>query len=791
MTAKETLKSYFGYDSFREGQENIITSILAGQDALAIMPTGAGKSICYQVPALMLPGITLVISPLISLMQDQVKALNEAGIHAAFINSSLTETQIGMALSRAAAGSYKIIYVAPERLETYGFTDFASRADISMVTVDEAHCISQWGQDFRPSYLKIIDFIKNLPKRPIVSAFTATATEEVKEDILCILNLVNPNVTVTGFDRENLYYSVENIRKKDDFVISYIERHPKESGIIYCATRKNVDKLYEILLKRGVPVTRYHAGLDNDTRKKNQEAFIYDRAPVIVATNAFGMGIDKSNVRYVIHYNMPQSMENYYQEAGRAGRDGEPSQCILLFSAQDVMINKYLLEKKDFSDLEYEDIELIKQRDLRRLQVMEGYCRTTGCLRNAILNYFGEKTSTPCDNCGNCHRDYQEIDMTADAKQVINCVAETKGRYGLTIVTGTLTGADRARLRELGTVNYRSYGALKGRNESLIRNLISQLIEEGYLYQTEDRYSVLKMGNIAPLKEENTRVMMRFYAEKEPEGVKIEGEKANNETFGDKTFDSKILGGEKPTRRKSTDSLTAAGYDLFDELRRLRLEIAREESLPPYIVFNDKTLIDMCVKLPKTAEEFLNVSGVGENKLAKYGQRFLNAIATFTEAHPNAVITIQPIADATSGNIAADADIAKSSTTAKTKKAKNGKKTAFYLSEGDADKFVYQEMYYISDIKNELNRICTTEGVKKISIGVIWDYLVSQELTYENNTNGVFTKMPTQKGADCGIILEEKTTATGISYKLIKYPPKVQKMIVTYLIGPRIEEDES
>ena len=768
MTAKETLKSYFGYDSFREGQENIITSILAGQDALAIMPTGAGKSICYQVPALMLPGITLVISPLISLMQDQVKALNEAGIHAAFINSSLTETQIGTALSRAAQGIYKIIYVAPERLETYGFTDFAGRADISMVTVDEAHCISQWGQDFRPSYLKIVDFIKNLPERPVVSAFTATATEEVKEDILCILNLVNPTVTVTGFDRENLYYSVENVRNKDNFVIDYIEKHPKESGIIYCATRKNVDKLYETLLKRGVPVTRYHAGIDNATRKKNQEDFIYDRAPVIVATNAFGMGIDKSNVRYVIHYNMPQSMENYYQEAGRAGRDGEPSRCILLFSAQDIMINKYLLEKKDFSGLEYEDMELIKQRDLRRLQVMEGYCRTTGCLRNTILNYFGEKTSLPCDNCGNCHRDYQEMDMTADAKQVINCVAETKGRYGLTIVTGTLAGADRARLRELGTVNYRSYGVLKGRNEAQIRNLISQLIEEGYLYQTEDRYSVLKMGNIAPLKDETTRVMMRFYEEKEPERTNYNK--------------------EKPARKKSTDSLTSAGYDLFEELRRLRLEIAREESLPPYIVFNDKTLIDMCVSLPKTPEELLGVSGVGENKLAKYGQRFLDAIASFTEAHPNAVISIQTMADDANGSTNAGTDITKTKS-AKITKSYNGKKAEFYLSETDAEQFVYQDLYYISDIKNELNRICTTEGVKKISIGVIWDYLVSQELTYENNTNGVFTKMPTQKGTDYGIILEEKTTAAGLSYKLIKYPPKVQKMIVDSLTGPKAEEN--
>jgi ATP-dependent DNA helicase RecQ len=803
VTAKETLKSYFGYDSFREGQEDIITSILEGRDALAIMPTGAGKSVCYQIPALMLPGITIVISPLISLMQDQVKALNEAGIHAAFINSSLTEAQIGRALGRAAEGIYKIIYAAPERLESYGFMEFASRAQISMVTVDEAHCISQWGQDFRPSYLKIVDFIRTLPKRPIVSAFTATATEEVKEDILCILSLMNPNVTVTGFDRENLYYSVENRARKDDFVMDYIEKHPSESGIIYCATRKNVDKLFEALTKRGVPATRYHAGIDNDTRKKNQDDFIYDRAPVIVATNAFGMGIDKSNVRYVIHYNMPQSMENYYQEAGRAGRDGEPSQCILLFSPQDMVINKFLLEKKDFSGLESEDIEVVKQRDLRRLQTMEGYCRTTGCLRNYILNYFGEKTSLPCDNCGNCHRDYTETDMTVEAKQIINCVAETRGRYGLTIVTGTLMGSDRARLRELGTVHYRTYGVLKDYNEALLRSLIGQLIEEGYLYQTEERYSVLRMGNIAPLRDENTRVIMRVYEEKEPER-------------------------KKASRRRNTDSLTAAGYDLFEELRRLRLEIAREEALPPYIIFNDKTLIDMCVKLPKTEDDFLGVSGVGGNKLAKYGAKFLAAIASFVESRPNAVISMQGTADeadagmqgtaggagsemqgtadgagsgmqgaadgaesgmqrATEGVVSAGTDAEKPANSSASRK---NKKPAFCLSEKDAGQFVYRDMCYISEIKDELNRICTVEGVRKATIGAIWEYLVSQELAYEDNTNGVFVKKPTLKGTVYGIMLEDKVSKSGAPYQLMKYPPGVQKMIVDYFVRLRRAEGE-
>lgn len=617
--AVQTLKTYFGYDTFREGQESVVESILEHRDVLAIMPTGAGKSICYQVPALMLSGITIVISPLISLMQDQVKALNEAGIHAAFINSSLSESQISKALYLAAGGRYKIIYVAPERLENYEFLEFARQVEISMVTVDEAHCISQWGQDFRPSYVKIVDFVKNLPGRPIVSAFTATATEEVKNDILCTLNLEDPKVVITGFDRKNLYYSVENIRRKDDFVMDYIDRHPTESGIIYCSTRKNVDNLFELLFQKGVAVTRYHAGLNNETRKKNQDDFIYDRTPVIIATNAFGMGIDKSNVRYVIHYNMPQSMENYYQEAGRAGRDGENSQCVLLFSAQDVMIDRMLLDNKDFSDMDEEDEFLIRQRDIRRLQIMEGYCKTTGCLRNYILEYFGEKTFGPCDNCGNCHREYHETDMTREAKWVVNCVAETRGRYGLTIVLGTLLGAKRARLRELGADKYKSYGALNDHSEAELRALISQMTEMGYLYQTQERYSVLKLGDISPLRDENTHVIMRTYEEKEPDKKKKS---------------------QKSVRKRSTDALTAAGYDLFEALRKLRLEIAKEEAMPPYIVFSDKTLIDMCIKCPSNEEEMLEVSGVGENKLKKYGQRFLEEIQKFCLERPNAVLSM-------------------------------------------------------------------------------------------------------------------------------------------------------
>lgn len=643
MDASQVLKQYFGYDSFRKGQSDIIEAILQGQDALAIMPTGAGKSVCYQVPAMLLSGITIVISPLISLMQDQVKSLNEAGINAAYINSTLSEQQMYKALDYAAQGKYKIIYVAPERLETMSFMTFAQKADISMVTIDEAHCISQWGQDFRPSYLKIVDFIDSLPERPVVSAFTATATSEVKTDIECILKLKSPKPVVTGFDRKNLYYSVEHLsgKKKDAYIAAYIKEHMDESGIIYCATRKNVDKLYDEFSSLGISVTKYHAGLDNETRKQNQDDFIYDRVQVVIATNAFGMGIDKSNVRYVIHYNMPQSMENYYQEAGRAGRDGGESQCILLFSAQDVIIDKFLLDSKEFEGVEDEDRSVIRERDLHRLHTMEMYCKTTECLRNYILSYFGEKTGEPCGNCGNCNNEYEQIDMTADAKWVINCLAETHGRFGLSIVLGTLLGAKRARLKEVGALNYKSYGKLSNRKEAELRLLIDQMINAGYVIQTDGEYSVLRMGDISPLRDENTHV----YIKKAKKTYASELLKGGGQTGGEAVSGNASAGtaGSKPasrTRKKSTDSLTAAGYELFERLRALRLVIAREEGVPPYIIFNDKTLIDMCEKLPVDADTMLSVSGVGQNKLMKYGSRFTEEISTFVSAHKGVATTL-------------------------------------------------------------------------------------------------------------------------------------------------------
>ena len=606
-TPKEALKAVFGYDSFRPGQEAVINAILEGRDILAVMPTGAGKSLCYQVPAMLLSGITLVISPLISLMQDQVKALNEAGVDAAFINSSLSEKEMHDTFKNASKGQYKIIYVAPERLMSEGFVRLAKGVEISMITVDEAHCISQWGQDFRPSYMDIAEFVNVLDKRPIISAFTATATQNVREDIICSLGLTNPYFLVTGFDRENLFFQVDKPQSKDRFILDYLDRHKGESGIIYCATRKNVDSLYTLLKKRNISVAKYHAGISIEERKQMQDDFVFDYTSIVIATNAFGMGIDKSNVRFVIHYNMPSSMENYYQEAGRAGRDGLNSECILLFSPQDIIINRFLLEHKDFSEIDPTDAMTIRERDIKRLQIMEGYCYTTECLRNYILKYFGEDPKKPCDDCGNCLRQFETLDMTDEAKKIINCIYESRGRYGKNIIMDTVLGAKTARLEEIGASKYKSYGVLESSNKTLLRRLIEELLLEGYIQTGE--YQVLKLGDISKLKLKDTKVLVKI-------------------TDEDKATNRKL----KPKKNiKGMDSLTSSGFKLFDKLKELRLEIAREEKMPPYIVFNDKTLIDMCAKMPITKSDMLNVSGVGENKYGKYGERFIAVIKEYAK----------------------------------------------------------------------------------------------------------------------------------------------------------------
>lgn len=607
---EEVLKALFGYDSFRAGQKEVIDSILAGRDAFAVMPTGAGKSVCYQVPAMLLSGITIVISPLISLMQDQVKSLNEAGVSAAFINSSLSEHAYFETVRKARQGVYKIIYVAPERLVTEGFLDLAENVKISMVTVDEAHCISQWGQDFRPSYMKIVEFVKMLRERPVISAFTATATETVREDIICTLGLQNPYFLVTGFDRENLFFQVDKPKNKEQYILDYISEHSGESGIIYCSTRKNVESVYELLSSKGISVGKYHAGMSTTERKKMQDDFVFDYTSIVVATNAFGMGIDKSNVRFVIHYNMPQSMENYYQEAGRAGRDGLDSKCILLFSPQDIVINRGLLEHKEMPELDFADRQTVRERDMQRLQSMEGYCYTTECLRNYILKYFGENPKKPCEDCGNCLREFETLDMTDAAKKIINCVYEARGRYGKSIIMDTVLGAKTARLEEVGVIHYKSYGVLSDANKKLLRRLIEQMILEKYL--VVGNYQVIKMGDISPLKDPETKVLVKI------------------------TDEDKLPAKQEKAKKKSkgTESLTSAGYRLFDKLRALRLEIARKENMPPYIVFNDKTLIDMAVRVPSSRQEMLAVSGVGEHKYMKYGERFLAEIEAFVETCP-------------------------------------------------------------------------------------------------------------------------------------------------------------
>lgn len=755
MNKYEVLKKYFGYPDFREGQEILIDSILSGQDVLGIMPTGAGKSICYQVPALLLSGITLVISPLISLMKDQVQALNQAGIHAAYINSSLSESQISKALRLAAAGQYKIIYVAPERLETYEFLQFALQAEISMLTVDEAHCISQWGQDFRPSYLKIVQFIRQLWKRPVLSAFTATATEKVKEDIVCVLGLSNPQVLVTGFDRKNLYFAVETPRKKDGYVMEYVQEHREESGIIYCATRKNVDQVCERLKAQGIAATKYHAGLGGEERRQNQEAFIYDQNPVMVATNAFGMGIDKSNVRYVIHYNMPQSLENYYQEAGRAGRDGERAECILLYSAQDVAVNRYLIENKEPDpERTREEIAQIRERDEERLRIMTYYCTTTGCLREYILRYFGERVRMRCENCSNCNREYEEMDVTQAAQKIIACILDFRQRYGINVIAGILAGASRAKLRECGAFEHETYASLQEMSEQRIKQIINLMLSEGLLFMTNDKYAVLKVPREADEVCSGTRRVIL-------KQVKADTQKAAGEHIS------------VPKMRKS-DILNSKGLELFERLRALRTEIAREESLPPYIIFSDKTLVDMCVKAPLEKQEMMQVNGVGENKYARFGERFLAAVRDYT----GGVREKYYFGDA--GELAAqDSGVQHAARNTAHKK----RKVDFYLTVEQAAQFPYAEKYLAAEIGEKLNQLRDPETVKKTSGAELLRKMQAMDYAGETYQDGIRRRYVTKKGIAAGLLIGPRISKKGTEYEDIYFSLQAQKMIVSMVTG--------
>jgi len=746
MTQHQVLSTYFGYKEFRPGQEPLIKSILSGQDVLGIMPTGAGKSICYQVPALMLTGITLVVSPLISLMKDQVSALNQAGVHAAYINSSLNERQIAKALSNAANGQYKIIYVAPERLETSMFLEFARNAKISMLTIDEAHCISQWGQDFRPSYLKIVDFVNSLPVRPIISAFTATATKEVKEDIACILGLQNAYVQVMGFDRANLFYEVRTPQKKMVELENYLEEHQGESGVIYCATRKNVDKIYEALLERGLPVTRYHAGLSNEERQINQDAFIYDEKPIMVATNAFGMGIDKSNVRFVVHFNMPQSLENYYQEAGRAGRDGEPSECIMLYSPQDIIINQMLLESSTYSsNLTPEDALLMRDRDGYRLNKMIEYCLTKQCLRTYILRYFGEDRKDECGNCGNCLAEYEMIDISKESKIILQFVQESRQRYGARVIIGALRGETYAKLRSYGVEQFPSYGLLKESSEYLLNQILNFLVVEGYLFMTKDKYSLIKLTQKPKEILQFDKVLtMKYYKEPEKEHV------------------------SKVKHSLRSDILTTKGLELFDELRTFRMEIAMEEHVPPYIVFSDKTLTDMCIKLPKDREEMLQVSGVGENKFEKYGERFLRKIQ-----------------ETTNGDIEGyyfEGASLQTQEEEKVKRSSSKKKEAFQLTKEMADELHFTENGPITELTNQMNELRDETKMKKITAISIIRKLMEEGYLEEVQEEKITTRTVFQKGEEYGISLVTKTAQSGRFYKVFYFTELAQKDIVRRLL---------
>lgn len=583
--ALKALQKYYGYNEFREAQKTVIESILSGRDTLAIMPTGGGKSICYQIPALLFEGITIVISPLISLMKDQVDNIKDLGIGAAYINSSLSQSEIFSIFSELQGGNIKILYIAPERLESIEFGGLIRNINISQIAVDEAHCVSQWGHDFRTSYRYIANFINSLPSRPIITAFTATATKEVREDIVRFIELDNPGIFVSGFDRKNLKINSLIVGDRFEYILSYILENKEQSGIIYASTRKEVDNIYEKLNKQGISVTRYHAGLTDEERKSNQEDFVYDRTGIIVATNAFGMGIDKSNVRYVIHYNMPRNIESYYQEIGRAGRDGEDSECILLFSPQDIITQKYLIE----TSIQSPDRKI---NEYKKLQNMIDFVHFNGCLRKYILNYFGEETAyDECGNCSNCIVEGELVDKTVDAQKVLSCIHRMKRDFGVNMIADVLRGSTQQKVMQYKFNELSTYGIVKNYTKEELARFINTLIAHGYISLKEGEYPtvVLNSNSIKVLKGEEKVVLK--------EKIKV--------------------------RKVSTNN------DLFEELRALRKEIAAKEGVPPYYIFADNTLKEMSIRYPVTEEQILDISGVGESKLQKYGDIFIDKIKNY------------------------------------------------------------------------------------------------------------------------------------------------------------------
>ncbi len=607
MDKKDLLQRIFGYREFRPGQEDLINGVLSGQDVFGIMPTGGGKSMCYQIPALLLPGITLVISPLISLMRDQVLALKAAGVPAAYINSTLNGAQVQAVYRNLLAGQYKILYIAPERLDYAGFGNVISRLPVSFLAVDEAHCISQWGQDFRPSYLRIVQFIESLPKRPAVGAFTATATKQVREDIERILKLRNPVRTITGFDRPNLYFDVIHPELKDRELKRILASKRGKSGIIYCATRKKVESVCETLKDLGYAATRYHAGLEEAERTANQEDFLYDRKTIMVATNAFGMGIDKSNVSFVIHYNMPKSIEAYYQEAGRAGRDGAEAECILLYNSSDIRTAQFLIQNgSENEELDPKQLEIIRKQDMARLDAMIGYCKTQTCLRGYILEYFGQKHPELCGNCGSCKGNFKDVDITREAQMILSCIKRISDKLGydvgINLIGNVLRGSRMKRLLELELDTLSTYGLMKDRTRSDVHAMIDHLEAEGYLESEQEFQTIHVTAAASQILYRGKSIQMK---------VEVEPESQMDPA---------------PESRLNADAA-----ELFDVLKELRGQLAREAGIPAYVVFSNATLTDMAKKQPRTMSEFRKVSGVGEIKAAWYGTAFLKRIQTYMD----------------------------------------------------------------------------------------------------------------------------------------------------------------